>query len=100
MKPATISFGQNLNQEDIQRAQQAIFNADCVIALGSTLSVYPAASFPLAAAKKGAPYIIINQGQTDHDSLPEVSLRIEGSLGDIFPEAVRAALGLNAALKH
>ncbi len=61
---------------------------DLVIALGSTLSVYPAASFPLMAAERGAPYIIINRGPTEHDNDASVTLRLEGEVGEIFPAAV------------
>jgi len=92
LKPATISFGQNLRNEDLERAQAAAMAAGLVLALGSTLSVHPAASIPLLAARRGAPYIIINRGETDHDHLPEVTLRLEGDVGEILPPAVAAAL--------
>jgi NAD-dependent deacetylase len=92
LKPATISFGQNLNSAELTRAAEAAREADLVVALGSTLSVYPAASFPLLAAQRGAPYVIINQGTTDHDGLEYVTLRIEGEVGQIFPSAVDRAL--------
>jgi NAD-dependent deacetylase len=92
LKPATISFGQNLRNEDLERAERAAKAADLVVALGSTLSVYPAANIPLLAASRGVPYIVINRGPTDHDELPEVSLRIEGDVGEIFLAAVSAAL--------
>jgi NAD-dependent deacetylase len=92
LKPATISFGQNLRNEDLERAQQAASHTDLVVALGSTLSVYPAANIPLIAANRGAPYIIINRGPTEHDGLTEVTLRIEGDVGEVFPPAVKAAL--------
>jgi NAD-dependent SIR2 family protein deacetylase len=62
------------------------------MALGSTLSVYPAASFPLMAARRGIPYIIVNRGATDHDDEPCVTIRVEGEVGEIFPAAVDAAL--------
>lgn len=92
LKPATISFGQNLRTEDLERAERAAKAADLVIALGSTLSVYPAANIPMLAASRGVPYIVINRGATDHDELPEVSLRIEADVAEIFPAAVTAAL--------
>jgi NAD-dependent deacetylase len=92
LKPATISFGQNLDPREIDRASAAIADADLVVALGSTLSVQPAASFPLLAAAKGAPYIIINRGATDHDHHPSVTLRLEGEVSEIFPGAVEQAL--------
>jgi NAD-dependent deacetylase len=92
LKTATISFGQSLDPEELRRAQSAASQADLVIALGSTLSVHPAASFPLMAAKRGAPYVIINRGETDHDSESCVSLRLEGEVTEIFPSAVEQAL--------
>jgi NAD-dependent deacetylase len=63
-----------------------------VIALGSTLSVHPAAGIPLLAARSGTPYAIINRGATDHDDFPEVVLRLEGDVGEIFPPVVERAL--------
>jgi NAD-dependent deacetylase len=90
LKPATISFGQNLDPMELERAGQAAMEADLVVALGSTLSVYPAASFPLIAAKQGAPYIIINRGATDHDQERCVTLRLDDAVDEIFPRAVEA----------
>ena len=92
LKPATISFGQSLEPDTLDRAQEAALRADLVVALGSTLSVYPAASFPLLAAQRGVPYIVINRGATEHDDEPSVSLRIEADVAEVFPAAVEAAL--------
>ena len=92
LKPATISFGQNLDAVTLKRASEAARNADLVVALGSTLSVHPAASFPLLAAKRGIRYVIVNRGATDQDDQPCVSLRLEGEVTAIFPGAVAAAL--------
>ena len=92
LKPATISFGQALREADLNRAATAAEEADLVVALGTTLSVQPAASIPLHAAARGIPYVIINQGPTDHDGLPQVSLRLEGDVVALFPPAVYAAL--------
>ena len=92
LKPATISFGQNLDPDELERAARAAEEADLVIALGSTLSVYPAASFPLLAAQRGVPYVIINRGATEHDSLSCVTLRLDEEVETIFPAAVDQAL--------
>ncbi len=91
LKPATISFGQSLRAEDLARAEKSAQQCDLVVALGSTLSVYPAAAIPLAAAQSGAPYVIINRGPTEHDHSPYVTLRIEADVGGIFPAAVEGA---------
>jgi NAD-dependent deacetylase len=93
LKPATISFGQNLDPSVLGRAHAAADETDLVVALGSTLSVYPAASIPLVAARRGVPYIIINRGTTEHDHEPSVSWRAEGEVGEIFVRAVAEALG-------
>ena len=92
LKPATISFGQNLEPKELERAGQAAMEADLVVSLGSTLSVYPAASFPLIAAKRRVPYIVINRGATDHDHEPGLTLRLEGEVSEIFTPAVDVAL--------
>jgi NAD-dependent deacetylase len=92
LKPATISFGQSLCAEDLVRAQIAAGRADLVIALGSTLSVYPAAQIPLIAVRNNqARYVIINMGETDHDDLPVVTLRLEGDVSELFAPAVYTA---------
>lgn len=92
LKPATISFGQALRTEDLDRASRAAGACDLAISLGSTLSVHPAAGFPLLAAQRGAPYVIVNRGRTDHDGLPQVTLRLEGDVSVLFPPAVERAL--------
>ena len=92
LKTATISFGQNLRTDELSRAFEAAARCDLVISLGSTLTVNPAASIPLYATERGTPYVVINQGATDHDRLRAVTLRIEGDVAAVFPEAVAAAL--------
>jgi NAD-dependent deacetylase len=96
LKPATISFGQSLDPLVLERAGETAQTADLVVALGSTLSVYPAASFPLMAANRGVPYVVVNRGATDHDARRCVSLRLEGEVTELFPSAVEAALDTNS----
>ena len=92
LKPATISFGQQLHQPDLQRAATGAAAADLAISLGSTLSVNPAASIPLIAIEQGAAYVVINRGDTDHDDHPALALRVEGDVAAVFPAAVSAAI--------
>ena len=92
LKPATISFGQNLNPGDLEAAAAAVRATDLVVALASTLSVQPAAGFPLAAAERGVPYVVVNRGATAHDNHPAVTLRLEGDVVELFPPAVADAL--------
>jgi NAD-dependent deacetylase len=92
LKPATISFGQSLRESDLRQAFAAAGETDLVLALGSSLSVHPAASIPIAAAQRGAPYVIINRGVTEHDHRSEVTLRLDGDVATLLPPAVDAAL--------
>ena len=93
LKVATISFGQNLRTADMARAFDAADRCDLALALGSTLTVNPAASVPLYATQRGTPYVIVNRGDTDHDRLRVVTLRIDGDVAEIVPSAVATALG-------
>jgi len=94
LKPATISFGQELDPATMYRAQIAAESCDLVIAMGTTLSVYPAADIPLHAARRGVPYVIVNQGRTEHDSSTLVTLRIHADVGEVFSTAVHQALAV------
>jgi len=94
LKPAVIQFGQHLREEDLTRAQQAMMDPDLVIAVGSTLAVHPAATFPIMAARAGIPYLIVNQGETLHDGMPHVALRLDGDVQELFPEAVEGAAAM------
>ena len=54
LKSATISFGQRLVAEDLRRAQHAAETCDLLLAVGTTLGVYPAAGLvPLAGSLGG-----------------------------------------------
>jgi len=92
LKPATISFGQDLRPGDLAGAFTAAERCDLVIALGSTLSVTPAADIPIDAASRGTPYVVINRGDTGHDGVGIVTLRLEADVGEVFPPAVALAL--------
>lgn len=82
IKVTVISFGEQMPAAEMQRAFRMAEECDAVLAVGSTLSVYPAADVPLEAARRGIPYIIINRGRTDHDHLADV--RVEGGAGEVL----------------
>lgn len=72
LKSATISFGQALDPEVIDRAVQAASGADLFIAIGTTLQVYPVAGLLPAAKSAGAGIIIANAEPTPMDHLADV----------------------------
>ncbi len=84
VKSATISFGQRLVETDINRAEVAARNADLLLAVGSTLSVFPVAALVPAALTSGARLVIVNGAPTEFDDLADVVVR--GSISDVLPE--------------
>ncbi|HEY8525582.1 MAG TPA: NAD-dependent deacylase [Acidimicrobiales bacterium] len=86
LKTATISFGQNLVAEDLARAQAAAERCDLLLAVGSTLAVYPAANLVPIARMAGARVVIVNGSETDMDDLADAVLR--GPISDILPALV------------
>jgi NAD-dependent deacetylase len=75
LKSATISFGQQLVAEDLERAFAAAAACDLLLAVGTTLSVYPVANMVPIAHRAGSPIIILNGEPTDMDHLATVVLR-------------------------
>ncbi len=88
LKSATISFGQSLVREDLLRAQEAAEACDLVLAVGSTLAVYPIAGVVPVAKEAGARLIIVNAEPTAMDHLADAVLR--GQIGEILPRLVAA----------
>lgn len=72
IKSATISFGQQMPAVPMQRAHEETLRCDLFIVLGSSLSVFPAADFPLRARQKGAALVIVNRDPTEMDDVADV----------------------------
>jgi NAD-dependent deacetylase len=87
LKSATISFGQPLVPDVIRRAMQAAEAADVLLAIGSSLQVYPVAGAVPAAKSAGARVIIINAEATPFDGIADAVLR--QSIGEVLPVVCR-----------
>lgn len=72
LKPNTISFGQNLNTDDLNRAGKLAGECDLLIAAGSTLIVHPAAGYPGLAKQNGARLVIITLSETPLDNMADL----------------------------
>lgn len=83
LKSATISFGQALVPEVIDRALAVAAQADVLLAVGSTLQVYPVAGAVPAAKAAGAKVAIVNAQPTAMDDLADAVL--PGSISEILP---------------
>ena len=77
IKSATISFGQPMPFEPMRRAQAESKSCDLFLAIGSSLVVYPAASFPAVAKQNGSRLVILNREPTDLDYLADLVLNLE-----------------------
>jgi len=86
IKSATISFGQAMPQEPMQRAASETQLCDLFIVLGSSLTVFPAADFPAQAKHSGARLVIINRDPTDIDA--HADLVIHEGIGDTLTATV------------
>jgi NAD-dependent deacetylase len=84
LKSATISFGQGLVSRDLERAQRAAEECDVILAIGTTLAVYPIAAMIPIAKEGGARVVIINGEATEMDELADAVLR--GSISEILPQ--------------
>jgi len=86
MKPATVSFGQPMPALAMQMAAIASQQCEVFIAAGSSLLVYPAASFPEIAKESGAALIIVNRTETPLDGIADLVVREE--IGVALPKLV------------
>ena len=86
LKSATISFGQNLVPEDLDRSFAAAASADLFLAVGTSLVVYPVADLPRVALEAGARLVILNAEETPYDRLASAVVR--DRLGEVLPKLV------------
>jgi NAD-dependent deacetylase len=86
LKSATISFGQALVPEVIDRAMQAAGEADVLLAVGSSLQVYPIAGAVPLAKRAGARVVIVNAEPTPFDDLADAVFN--DSISAVLPKLV------------
>ena len=83
VKSTTISFGQNLDPDVRDRASWAAATCDLLLAVGSSLGVYPAAGLVPLAVRAGARLVIVNGEETPFDDLADAVVR--ESISDALP---------------
>jgi NAD-dependent deacetylase len=86
LKSATISFGQPLVAADLDRAERAARSCDVLLAIGSTLAVFPIAGVVPVARAHGSTVIVVNRGPTAMDDLADH--RLEGACESLLPRLV------------
>jgi NAD-dependent deacetylase len=83
LKSATISFGQALVPQVIARAMRAAEESDLLLAVGTSLQVYPIAGAVPIARSAGARVVIVNAEPTPFDDVADAVL--QGQIGEILP---------------
>ncbi|MGH8985408.1 MAG: NAD-dependent deacetylase, partial [Acidimicrobiia bacterium] len=78
--------GENLVVADLERSQRAAAASDLFLAIGSSLTVYPAAGLPEIALGANARLIVMNAQETPFDQYADAVVRDQ--LGDVLPELV------------
>ena len=91
LKSATISFGQALDPAVLERAVDAVEGADLLLAIGSTLTVHPAAGLVPLAYRAGIPVVIVNADPTPYDELAAAVVRTP--ISDALPAMLRGLPG-------
>ena len=86
VRPALVFFGEMLNPDVLNLAYQAAMKCDLLIAIGSSLVVYPAADIPVQAKQGGATLVIINRDPTPMDHLADYV--INDRAGEVLPQIV------------
>jgi len=76
LRPDVVWFGECLPEAAFERAEQAVLAADALLVVGTSGLVQPAASLPLAAARRGCPVIVVDPEPTALDPAATVSLRM------------------------
>lgn len=84
LKSTTVFFGENLDEANLDRAFGAVGTCDLLLAVGSTLSVYPVAALVPTAAGVGARIVIVNGGPTEQDDVADVVVR--GPISQVLPQ--------------
>jgi NAD-dependent protein deacetylase/lipoamidase len=87
LKTATVSFGQALDRAVLAAAVSAAAEADLLLAVGTTLTVRPAASLVDVALRAGARLVVVNAGATAYDAVADA--RLDARIGEVLPLLVR-----------
>lgn len=88
IKTDTVMFGEPIPQDVLRICQRESDRADCMITVGTSAFVYPAAGFPLEVRRKGGKLVEVNLYETEMTPLCDVSLR--GKAGEVMPQLVAA----------
>lgn len=88
IKPRVVFFGENVPAPVVDDAWSLFDDAESLLVVGSSLTVYSGYRFVRRAAERHMPIAIINLGETRGD--PSAWIRVEGRAGEVLPAVVDA----------
>ena len=88
LKPTVVFFGENVPATTRQAAFAMMDEADALLVVGSSLTVYSGRRFVVSAAERALPIGIVNLGETRGDELAD--FRVGARAGELLPQVARA----------
>ena len=85
LKSSTVFFGENLREQDVERAFDAASAAEVLLCVGTSLQVYPVARMVPLALAAGAEVVIVNAEPTPFD---DRAVTVRGSISEVLPGLV------------
>jgi len=98
VKGDTVMFGEPIPPSALERCALETAQADVFMVVGTSAVVYPAAQYPLTAARRGVPLIEVNPEPTPLSEIADVVLR--GPSGDVLPRLVEAVRALGTSTRE
>lgn len=95
VKIDTVAFGEPIPPDVLAQCQQTTYRCDCMLVIGTSATVYPAAAFPMQVRDSGGVLIEVNPYESEITPLCAVSLR--GPSGELLPQLVTAVQALRDA---
>ena len=83
LKPDVVFFGENVPKVRVQAAWSLLEQAEVLLVVGSSLTVYSGYRFVVGAAKSDVPVAIVNLGPTRGDDMARV--KVDGRAGSVLP---------------
>src|SRR5215204_1644783 len=86
---SVVNFGDPMPQGELALAEEHARRCNLMLALGSSLTVQPAASLVGLALRSGSRVVLVNEGKTPYDRV--ATLRLWAGIGEVIPPAVQRA---------
>jgi NAD-dependent deacetylase len=78
VKGDTVHFGEPIPPDVLRRCYEEVERCDCMLVVGTSATVYPAADFPLEVLRRGGCVIEVNPDDTELTPLATFTLRGPG----------------------